>query len=74
MYLTVQPAYGRDYKSKKEVRAAWLAGKDFEICTLATFISPIRSGRYVNKEDAPRGATINVRYDRQRKVCVIPVQ
>lgn len=29
-YHELQPAYGRDYKSKAEVEAAFRAGKDFE--------------------------------------------
>lgn len=29
MFITLIPAYGRDYKSSKEVKADWEAGKDF---------------------------------------------
>ena len=28
-YITVIPAYGRDYKKAKEVKEAWLACQDF---------------------------------------------
>lgn len=28
-YLTVIPAYGRDYKSIRDVKSAWEAGEDF---------------------------------------------
>jgi len=64
MYLSIVPAYGRDYRSAKAVRADWEAGKDFmDAC----------SGRYLNKDDAPKGATLNVRYARLTKVCVIKV-
>jgi hypothetical protein len=28
-YVTVTPAYGRDYKTQKEAKADWDAGKDF---------------------------------------------
>lgn len=70
MYLTVVPAYGRDYKSKKEVLADWNAHKDFQICCL--FHS--ENGRYINKDEIPKGTTINVRYDHQRKVLPILVK
>jgi hypothetical protein len=63
-YLSAVPAYGRDYKSKKEVLADWEAGKDFHIEDL------VASG-YVNKDDKPAGVTLNIRYANQRRVCVI---
>ena len=70
MYITVVPAYGRDYKSAKEVVEAWDAGKDFRICDLS---SP-RDGGYINKDDAPKGATVNVRYKRATQVKPIKVK
>lgn len=63
-YLSAVPAYGRDYKSQKEVRAAWEAGQDFCIMDYQ------RSG-YVNKNDLPAGVILNIRYARQTKVVVI---
>lgn len=66
MFLSAVPAYGRDYKSKKEVLADWNAGKDFLIQDM------FKSG-YVNKNDAPKGATINIRYKRLTQVCPIKV-
>lgn len=64
-YLTVVPAYGRDYKSQKEVLAAWKAGHDFYIQ------DPFQSG-YVNKDDDLQdNLVINVRYNQQRKVFPI---
>lgn len=62
IYLSAVPAYGRDYKSKKEVMADWEAGKDF-------IVQP--SGRYVSKSDLPRGTTLNIRYKRLTMVCVV---
>lgn len=59
-WLEVYPAYGRDYKTQKEVKAAWAAGEDFR-----TYAGP-----YVNKEDAKReGYKVLVRYANQAKVC-----
>jgi hypothetical protein len=69
MVLTVVPAYGRDYKSAKEVKAAWDEDKDFRI----DMMFDSSDGRYINRQDAPKGATINVRYNFNRKVVVIKV-
>lgn len=67
-YLTVVPAYGRDYTSAKAVKADWEAGKDFQICDM----SCQNDGAYINKEDASReGITVNVRYARLTKVLPI---
>lgn len=63
-YVTVVPAYGRDYKSKAAVMEDWNAGKDFKV---EGFIG---SG-YINKDDKPSDVTLEVRYDGLRKVCLI---
>ena len=67
MFKTLVPAYGRDYKSAKEVKEAWEAGKDFLICDA---FSP-DDGRYLNKDDAPKGATFNVRYKGMTQITTI---
>ncbi len=41
---TLVPAYGRDYKNRKEVLAAFEAGKDFIMLNLA-------GSTYCNKQD-----------------------
>jgi len=67
-YLTVVPFHGRDYKSQKAVKEAWAAGKDF----LIRDVSSRWDGKPINKEDADRsGVTVNVRYDKNRKVLPI---
>lgn len=64
-YLSAVPAYGRDYKSAKDVKADWQAGKDFLIQDL------FESG-YVNKNGPfPGPTTMNIRYKRLTQVCVI---
>lgn len=68
MYLTVVPAYGRDYKSQKAVRADWDAGKDFQIFD----ISSPDDGRYINKADKPPVVKLSVRYANRTKVMIIP--
>ncbi len=67
MSLTLIPAYGRDYKTKKEVLADWEAGKDFII---ANAFHPY-DGKPMNKEDAEPGFTYNIRHSGQRKICQI---
>jgi hypothetical protein len=69
MYMTLVPAYGRDYKSGKEVKAAWEEGKDFRIASFGP-----DDGKYVNKNDAPRGATLKIRFKRLQNICVIKVK
>ena len=64
-YLTLVPAYGRDYKSSKEVKQAWAEGKDFAIASIGS------GSGYVNKDDAPKGATLNIRYKGLANICVI---
>ena len=69
-FLHVVPAYGRDYKNKKEILAAWEAGKDFQICDM----SHPNDGAYVNKEDAEKDSglwEIHVRFARLTKVASI---
>ena len=69
MYLTLVPAYSRDYKSGKEVQADWDANKDFQICDMS---SP-DDGRYINKQDATTG-TYNIRYKKLTQIKVIKVK
>jgi hypothetical protein len=64
--ISAVPAYGRDYKSIKAVKADWEAGKDFLIQDL------FESG-YINKNDTKAGMVLNIRYARLTKVCVIKV-
>ena len=70
MYLTLTPAYGRDYKSGKEVQADWDAGKDFVINNA---FSP-DDGRYINKTDAKPGMVLNIRYKRLMNIKQIKVK
>ena len=63
-YLTLIPAYGRDYNSKAQVMADWKAGKDF-------LVQDVTGSGYVSKNDAPKGVTLNVRYKKLTQICVI---
>ena len=70
-YLGIEPAYGRDYKSKKALLSDWDEGKDFLI---TDFMNPY-CGKPINNESAKTMAplTITARYGNQRKVCVFDV-
>lgn len=70
-YLTLVPAYGRDYKSKREVMEAWDAGKDFIVQDM---MSPY-DGKPINKADAKAAGigNVNIRYKKMRSVAVIKV-
>jgi len=59
----VLPAYGRDYKSAKAVKADFDANKDFRISDM---FSP-DDGRYVNAEQLKPGDTLAVRYANKTK-------
>lgn len=66
-YITLTPAYGRDYKNKKEVLADWHNNKDF----LITDMSDPYDGSYMNKEQAKKGNTYNIRYNKLRSILPI---
>ena len=61
MYYELSPAYGRDYKTAKEVKAAFEAGKDF----VGDYN---HAWRYVNKANFRPGDTVNLRYKKLRSV------
>ncbi len=63
-YITAVPAYGRDYKTQKEVRADWEAGRDF-------LIQSMNASGYISKDDKPADVQLNIRFAKQAKVCVI---
>ena len=67
--LTVKNAYGRDFKSKREILEHYKANKDFQN------LNPMVSGAYVNKKDAKRFKVgyLNVRYKNLMNIAVIDV-
>lgn len=62
--LTISGAYGRDYKSKAAIVADIADGKDFVCRDLAN------DGRYCSPLEDFAGQTVQVRYQRDRKVAV----
>ena len=67
--LTVRNAYGRDFKSKREILEHYNSNKDFQNLNVLT------SGAIVNKQDAKRYKVgyLNVRYNNLMKIAVIDV-
>ena len=67
--LTVSNAYGRDFKSKREILEHYNSNRDFQN------LNPMISGAYVNKKDAKRFKVgyLNVRYNNLMKIAVIDV-
>ena len=67
--LTVSAAYGRDFKSKKEILNYWNSNKDFQNLGVNSY------GSLINKQDAKRFKVgyLNVRYNNLMKIAVIDV-
>jgi hypothetical protein len=67
MFYELTPAYGRDYKSAKEVKAAFESGKDFLGDYQLDFA-------LVNKAQLPVGSTVLLRYKRNTQVTTLKVK
>ena len=67
MYLTLLPAYGRDYKSKKAIIEDLNNNKDFLEST---------TRKYINKQQLKELniSSFNVRYDQHRKITNIKIK
>ena len=67
--LTVSNAYGRDFKSKREILEHYNANKDFQNLNIST------SGAIVNKQDAKRFKVnfLRVRYKNLMNIAMIDV-
>ena len=67
--MTLTPAYGRDYKSKKEVIAAWEDGKDFVVAD----VFGGNCGRMINKNNDVK-ETIYIRYKGLTQIMKLPAK
>jgi hypothetical protein len=65
-YLTLIPAYGRDYKTAAAVKTAWAEGKDFQIATCGP-----DDGRMINVADSRKGDVLNIRSKGLTQICQI---
>jgi hypothetical protein len=70
--LTLTPAYGRDYKSKKAVLEDFNANKDF----VAHSHDPRERGGFTNKPDLVKMGhkQVKIRYSQLNKVIVVEVK
>ena len=69
MYKTLIPAYGRDYRSAKDAKADFLAGKDFIIAD----ITDPYDGKPCSVRDFDAGTGITLRYKRLASLTVLKV-
>jgi hypothetical protein len=71
MRISVIPAYGRDYKSKREIEMSMKENLDFKISD----ISSPHDGRYINLAQIVEAGitTVNVRYAKLTKIHVVEV-
>jgi hypothetical protein len=78
-WITLVPAYGRDYETAEEVLSAWVAGKDFLIRDISMGRD---NGRYTSCRDAePRqlsdnptplaGYTFKIRHRQLQDIALI---
>ena len=68
MYVSVVPAYGREYKTQAEVVAGFKAGHDFRVVDVFH-----GGGRYVNIRDLPPGEKLDVHYGKNgSKRLIVP--
>ena len=70
--MTLTPAYGRDYKSKKALLEDFNANKDFVINDM---FHP-DNGRVCNKEDLLKDGVkmVSIRYKNLRQITIVPVK
>ena len=74
-YYELQPAYGRDYKTKAEVTQAWKDGKDFLILSYSVLNGDYQLGfKPVNIRDIPKPCTVMLRYRKNTMVTSLQVK
>lgn len=66
-YLTLVPAYGRDYKTADAVLQDWLAGKDFKIAD----VSNPWDGKPTSIRDHGPDVQLKIRYSRLSNIAFI---
>ena len=62
--LILTPAYGRDYRNKKEVLQDFHANKNF-------ILNDMTGTCYINKQDIGPNINVNIRYSKLRKVLTL---
>lgn len=69
--ITVVPAYGRDYKSRKDAEEAWQEGKDFIL--VAAYPMKFAPDREVpcSKRDFAGDCEVRIRYKNRKQITII---
>ena len=67
-YLTISPAYGRDYKKASDATKDFVEGKDFIMESLMA-----GGWTYCSVRDFAPGVVVSVRYAKMRKVVNVKV-
>lgn len=67
--MILEPAYGRDYRSKKAVLDDFLSEKDF----ILNDLSSQWDGKYINRQQIPKGTAISFRYAKKTKSFPVTV-
>jgi hypothetical protein len=68
--MTVTPAYGDDFRSKKAARDSWNTGHDFEIQSINGV--PWTGGRYISIREVPADITeIRIRFNQHRSIVIV---
>ena len=65
-YQVLTPAFGRDYKNKKEIEADFRAGKDF-------ILNAYNGSGLCSIRDFAKGVTVNLRYKKLQNVAVVKI-
>jgi hypothetical protein len=63
-YVVATPAYGRDYLTEEECRAAWEGGADFRI-------QDVEYSGYIDKSDKPEHFVMQLRFNKLHDICII---
>ena len=66
MYVTLTPAYGRDYTSADKALADYDAGKDFILNTFDRRNTPINKSQCVSS-----GFRVTIRYNENRRTVTV---
>jgi len=67
MSITLIPAHGRDYKSKRDLMKDWTEGKDFQISD----VSSPWNGSMTSRRDKPKLGIVTIRYNKLRNIHII---
>lgn len=68
-YVTLTPAYGRDYANVHDVKQAFLDGKDF----ILQDVTSRWYGKPCNVLDFKSGTKVRIRYNKNRSVAIVEV-